>query len=307
MNKTETEYKKGVMFTLASYALWGFFPIYWKSFNNVSAYEILAERIVWAFIFMLVAIICLGKWPAFYQESKTILANRRQSLLLVAAGIIISINWLLFIVAVNSGRIVETSLGYYINPLVSIVLGVYYFKERLSIWTKISFALACCGVAIMAWRLGTIPWISLSLALSFGLYGLLKKLVKTTVVTSITLETLVAMPLAGAYIYYLYSQGISAWQVADNFSLGLLTISGVVTATPLLLFSQGAKMLPLNIVGFLQYISPTISLLIGVFIYQEAFTVSHFWAFGFIWTALALFSISQTKVFQLYLEKLFLK
>lgn len=303
----QPDYKRGVITTLGAYSLWGFLPIYWKSFTNVSSYEILAERIVWSFVFMIVVIALTGRTATVLSESREIISVPKKLLLMIATGILISVNWLLFIVAVNDGKIVETSLGYYINPLVSILLGVYYFKESLNIWQKCSFALAGIGVLIMTIKVGGLPWISLALALTFGLYGLLKKMMQVSVVTGLTLETLVSMPLALAYILHLYANGVSSWQVADNFSLVLVCLSGIVTATPLLLFASGAKLLPLNIVGFLQYLSPTISLLIGVFMYHEVFGSTQLWAFGFIWLALALFTLSQNKRFYMFLEKLLLK
>lgn len=301
--KEHSEYRKGVIYALSGYIMWGFFPIYWKAFKNISSYEILAERVVWAFVFMIAMIAVRGGWQSFVAESKELLSDRKQAWILAAAGVFVTLNWLGFIVAVNIGKTIQTSLGYYINPLVSIMFGVYYFKERLNIWTKISVVLAATGVLIMALKVGEIPWISLFLAGSFGIYGLLKKQVKVSVVTGLTLETLVATPVCLAYIVYLYNNGVSGWQLSDNFSLFLIVISGVVTATPLLAFNAGAKRLPLNIVGFLQYVCPTISLLIGVFIFGETFTADHLLAFGFIWVALLIFSISQTKTFNKLIER----
>lgn len=304
LDKAASEYRKGVVYALAGYIMWGFFPIYWRAFKNISSYEILAERVVWAFAFMIVMIAVSGNWQEFMDETKTLLADKKQTMILAAAGVCVTLNWLGFIVAVNMGKTIQTSLGYYINPLVSILFGVYYFKERLNIWTKISFVLATIGVLTMSVMVGEIPWISLFLAASFGIYGLLKKQVKVSVVTGLTLETLVATPVCFGYIAYLYAQGVSGWQVSDNFSLFLLAISGAVTATPLLAFNAGAKRLPLNVVGFLQYVCPTISLIIGIFVFHEEFTASHFLAFAFIWLALLIFSLSQTKFFNSWVDKL---
>lgn len=303
LDKAAAEYRKGVIYALVGYIMWGFFPIYWRAFKNISSYEILAERVVWAFVFMLALIAGRGGWRDFMQESAELLADRKQALILAAAGVFVTLNWLGFIVAVNLGKIIQTSLGYYINPLVSILFGVYYFKERLNIWTKISFVLAATGVIIMAVRVGEIPWISLFLAGTFGIYGLLKKQVRVSVTTGLTLETLVATPVCLAYIIYLYYHGVSGWQQSDNFSLFLICISGAVTAAPLLAFNAGAKRLPLNVVGFLQYICPTISLIIGVFVFNEEFTFDHLLAFAFIWAALSLFSLSQTKIFNSWLGR----
>lgn len=297
------EYKQGVIYIITAFLLWGFLPIYWKSFVGVVPYEILCERIVWACVSMMLWIVTTGRWPAFYQESKSILADRKQTFLLFAASISISLNWGLFIVAVNSGMITQSSLGYYINPLVSILFGVYYFKERLTSWTKVAVGFAVVGVLVMIVRVGEIPWMSFGMALTFAIYGLLKKLVKTTVVTGLTLETIIVTPLALMYIKYLYAQGISSWQLGNNQVIVLVVFSGVITAIPLLLFSAGARLVPLNVAGFFQYISPTISLFLGIFLYGEVFTLDHLLSFGLIWIGLLLFTLSQTKWFNTILEK----
>lgn len=300
----QMEYKHGLIYTFSSFLLWGFLPIYWKSFVGVVPYEILCERIVWACVSMLIWIIATGRWQAFYQESKGIFADRKQTLLLFAASISISLNWGLFIVAVNAGMIMQASMGYYINPLVSILFGVYYFKERLTPWTKVAVVFAAIGVLIMIIRVGEIPWMSLGMALTFAIYGLLKKLVKTTVLTGLTLETIIVLPFALLYIKYLYAQGISSWQLGSPHIIALVVGSGAITAVPLLLFSAGARLVPLNVAGFMQYISPTISLGLGIFLYGEVFTFNHLISFGFIWTGLLLFTLSQTKVFNNCIERL---
>ena len=255
-------------------------------------------------MFMLLLQRIMG-WSKFDTEVRKILADRKILLSVVAAGIVVTLNWMIYIVAVNQGRIVETALGYYINPLVSILFGIYYFKERLTIWTKISFALAIIGVMIMIIRLGQFPWLPLALALSFGMYGLIKKTLRVSVFTGLTLETLVVAPFCAAYIYYRHVHGVSAFESGSSTVGVLIALSGMITAVPLLLFSAGARLLPLNIVGFLQYLSPTLSLLIGVFVYGELFTLVHLFTFSFIWPALELFTISQTKFFNEYLLKVF--
>lgn len=299
----QQEYKHGLMYISSAFLLWGFLPIYWKSFVGVVPYEILCERIVWACVSMLIWIVATGRWQSFYQETKGIFADRKQTLLLFAASISISLNWGLFIVAVNAGMITQSSLGYYINPLVSILFGVYYFKERLTFWTKVAVAFASIGVLVMIIRVGEIPWMSFGMALTFAVYGLLKKLVKTTVVTGLTLETVIVTPLALMYIHYLYAQGISSWQLGSTTITTLVVCSGAITAVPLLLFSAGARLVPLNVAGFMQYISPTISLGLGIFLYGEVFTMDHLLAFGLIWMGLLLFTLSQTKWFNTLLEK----
>lgn len=291
----EGSFRQGIIYSLTAYLLWGILPIYWKTLGSVQAFEILSNRFIWSCVFVWVLIIASGKVKSFLAETQSILSNRQQSLAMLAAAVTISFNWGLFIWAVNDGRIVESSMGYYINPLVSIVFGVFFLKERLDTWQLAAVGCAVIGVGTMVWNLGQLPWVSISLAMSFALYGLIKKCLAVTTMTSIMLETLLITPLALAYEYYLSLDGISAYQTASTGMLVMLACAGIVTATPLLFFTAGAKLLPLKIVGFLQYIAPTISLLIGVFLYKESFTYVHMVAFGWIWFGLFLFTISQVK------------
>ena len=304
VEQVQREYKKGISYALSSYFMWGLLPIYWKSISNVDSYEILCWRVVLSLVFMFALIFLTGK-KEFWMESRRIFKNRKVFLSVFVAGFIVTLNWMIFIVAVNNGKIVQTSLGYYINPLISILFGIYYFKERLNAWLKIAFVLAAVGVVIMIVRVGEIPWISFSLAITFAIYGLIKKTLSVSVVTGLTLETLFMTPFCAAYIYYRYANGVSALQ-GESFIQFLVMLSGIITAVPLLLFSAGAKLLPLNILGFLQYISPTLSLLVGVFVYKEVFTANHFIAFAFIWMALLVFTLSQTVFFNKWVERIFL-
>lgn len=214
---------------------------------------------------------------------------------MAAAGITISFNWGTFIWAVNNGHIVETSMGYYINPLVSILFAVVFLRERLDKMQLAAITCAFIGVASMVYSFGKIPWVSLTLAFTFALYGLLKKILPVSALTSIMLETLLITPPALVYEYSLWQQGVSFYASGNLQVIMMLTGAGVVTAIPLLLFTAGARLLPLKIIGFLQYISPTLTLLIGVFVYNEAFTASHLLAFGWIWAALLLFIVSQLR------------
>ena len=293
--KEKGSFGQGVIFSLSSYVIWGVLPIYWKSIQGVATFEILANRIIWSVVFVGILLKLTGRWPAFVEETRTIIADRRKTAALTAAGLTILVNWGIFIWAVASGHIIETSMGYYINPLVSIVFGVFFLKERLDNWQMAAVICAVIGVGTMVWNLGQLPWVSVSLAVSFALYGLIKKCLSVTTMTSIMLETLLITPLALAYEYYLSLHGTSAYQTAETSTLIMLACAGVVTATPLLFFTAGAKLLPLKIIGFLQYIAPTISLLIGVFMYGENFTSVHMVAFGWIWFGLFLFTIAQIK------------
>lgn len=288
-------YKQGIFFGLAAYVLWGILPVYWKALELVSPFEILSSRFMWSCVFVFLLIIFQKKWPLFAKELKQVFSNVKTGAAMVAAGITISFNWGTFIWAVNNGHIVETSMGYYINPLVSILFAVVFLRERLDKMQLAAITCAFIGVASMVYSFGKIPWVSLTLAFTFALYGLLKKILPVSALTSIMLETLLITPLALVYEYSLWQQGVSFYASGNLQVIMMLTGAGVVTAIPLLLFTAGARLLPLKIIGFLQYISPTLTLLIGVFVYNEAFTASHLLAFGWIWAALLLFIVSQMR------------
>lgn len=288
-------YKQGIFFGLAAYVLWGILPVYWKALELVSPFEILSSRFMWSCVFVFLLIIFQKKWLLFTKEVKQVFSNVKTGAAMAAAGITISFNWGTFIWAVNNGHIVETSMGYYINPLVSILFAVVFLRERLDKMQLAAITCAFIGVASMVYSFGKIPWVSLTLAFTFALYGLLKKILPVSALTSIMLETLLITPLALLYEYSLWQQGVSFYASENLQVIMMLTGAGVVTAIPLLLFTAGARLLPLKIIGFLQYISPTLTLLIGVFVYNEAFTASHLMAFGWIWAALLLFIVSQLR------------
>ena len=289
------KHKQGIFFGLAAYVLWGILPVYWKALELVSPFEILSSRFMWSCVFVFLLIIFQKKWPLFAKEVKQVFSNVKTGAAMAAAGITISFNWGTFIWAVNNGHIVETSMGYYINPLVSILFAVVFLRERLDKMQLAAITCAFIGVASMVYSFGKIPWVSLTLAFTFALYGLLKKILPVSALTSIMLETLLITPLALVYEYSLWQQGVSFYASGNLQVIMMLTGAGVVTAIPLLLFTAGARLLPLKIIGFLQYISPTLTLLIGVFVYNEAFTASHLLAFGWIWAALLLFIVSQLR------------
>lgn len=288
-------YKQGIFFGLAAYVLWGILPVYWKALELVSPFEILSSRFMWSCVFVFLLIIFQKKWTLFAKEVKQVFSNVKTGAAMVAAGITISFNWGTFIWAVNNGHIVETSMGYYINPLVSILFAVVFLRERLDKMQLAAITCAFIGVASMVYSFGKIPWVSLTLAFTFALYSLLKKILPVSALTSIMLETLLITPLALVYEYSLWQQGVSFYASGNLQVIMMLTGAGVVTAIPLLLFTAGARLLPLKIIGFLQYISPTLTLLIGVFVYNEVFTASHLLAFGWIWAALLLFIVSQLR------------
>ena len=279
----------GIIYTLGAYILWGILPIYWKLIDEVPALEILAHRVIWSFVFVLMIVVILKRkiLKNFFQVQ---MSQKKTWIGLFLASLFISINWFTYIYAVNTNHIVEASLGYYINPLIAVLLGVFVLREKVNKVQAISFVLAGIGVLYMTISVGKIPWISLILALSFGFYGLSKKLIKVDSILGLLLETLFILPFALLFLGYL---GVNNQQ---SFSTGALTSdllligSGVATAIPLLWFGIGAQKIPLYLVGFLQYISPTISLILGVVLYGESFTVDHLITFACIWIAIAMFS-----------------
>ncbi|MBP1933736.1 EamA family transporter RarD [Ammoniphilus resinae] len=289
---TSGQSKAGLWYALAAYVSWGLLPIYWKLLEHIPSGQILAHRIAWSFVFVAILLFLRGRWGLV----KEVLSDRKSRYAVILCGFTISINWFLFIWAVNHNHIVEASLGYYINPLISIAVGVVILKERLHFWQTVSLVLAAIGVLFMTVQLGKIPWIALTLAVSFAFYSLAKKLVKFDAMTGLALETLVVVPVALIYLFFVHSQGNGAFGGSWTASL-LLMVSGVVTAYPLLWFAQAAKRVPLSTIGFIQYLSPTVTLLLGVFLYHEPFTKSHLMSYSFIWIALVLYSLSFTKWF----------
>lgn len=295
MESETTERKKGILYTAASYMMWGVFPLYWKMVENVPSDEIIAHRIFWSFIFTIILVIIANRYHEFVKEWKKVIHQPRTFFVLLAASFLISTNWFIYIWAVNHNHIIEASLGYYINPLISIVLGTVVLKERLTFWQIIAVLLAALGVGVLTFEYGSFPWIAISLACSFGLYGLVKKLTNFDALIGLTLETLVITPFALMYTLYLFFTGHVAF--GSNTSTTLFLVGGgIATAVPLLYFAKGTKRIPLSMVGFLQYISPTITLCLGIFLYHEHFTVAHLTAFLFIWLALVVFSIAKTKI-----------
>ena len=285
----------GIFYAGLSYLIWGILPIYWKLLDHVDSDEILANRIFWSFIFMILVLLFSRKWEAFIQTIKNLRTNKNELYALVAASLFISCNWFLYIWAVNHNHLIEASLGYYINPLVSVLLGMIFFREKLSPVQYVSFLMALFGVLILTISYGKFPWISVILALSFGFYGLLKKMVKVDSAIGLTLETFIVTPISLAYILFLFIKGNQSLLSISIETDLLLMGAGAATAVPLLYFAKGAQKIPMATLGILQFIAPTLTLILGVFFYNEHFSKIHFISFLFIWTAIILFSISKTK------------
>lgn len=284
--------KKGLLAALACYFIWGVLPLYWKLLEGASAYEILAHRIIWSFLFMVILLTLLRMGGIFRSTVKDLVSHRLKGALMIAAAFLITANWCIFIWAVNHDHIVDSSFGYYINPLVNVFLGVLLFHERLSKLKWVSIGIALVGIIGMSVELGRFPLISVSLALTFALYGAAKKKLHINPFVSITLETLLVLPLALWYVISLYLSGTGHFLAGDMTMNWVLMGTGIVTAIPLILFSTGANNLPLNVLGFCQYLSPSLSLLLGIFLYHEPFTTVQMTGFSVIWLSLLLFTIS---------------
>ncbi|MCU6793159.1 EamA family transporter RarD [Paenibacillus sp. WQ 127069] len=278
--------KKGVIYSVLAYLSWGFLPLYWRLFQSMPAWEILAHRIVWSLVFVAILVSAAKRW----KQLKSAVPNLKSKVAVLLCSIFISCNWFLFIWAVNNGHVIETSLGYYMNPLISVVFAVIFLKERLSVGQWVAILLAGFGVLIMAIQYGTIPWVAISLAVSFALYGLAKKIAGLDVLLGLTWETIVVFPIAFIYLLYIQSAGSATVSSLPSYSIVLLLLSGAATALPLFWFAQAAKLLPLSMVGFIQYIAPTTSLLLAIFVFHEPFTEPQLIAFSFIWLALLIYS-----------------
>lgn len=278
------EAAKGSLMVFFAYVLWGSLPLYWKVLEGLGAEVILAHRIIWALVATTGLVVFTRRLPAL----RSVFSSRRKVAVMVLASLLISANWWLYIWAIGNGHLVEAAMGYYINPLVSVVLGMLVLRERLGLAGLVAFGLAALGVVILALAYGTLPWIALGLAFTFGLYGLLKKQAQVPPLVSLQVETLFSLPLA---LTFLVVNG-TVWgsQGTDPLTVVLLVLAGPLTALPLWLFGTGARYIPLSRVGFLQYVSPTISLLIGVFLFGEAFSGWKVAAFGCIWLGLVVYT-----------------
>ncbi|MDB4960782.1 MAG: rarD [Myxococcales bacterium] len=276
---------RGVLQGVLAYALWGIVPLYWKSLDRVSAAELVAHRVLWGVGALLIFVVAAG-------QSSTLLAALRQARLVAVMGLsgtVLAINWGVFVWATTSGHLLDASLGYFINPLVSIALGTLVLRERLRPLQWIAIALAMMGVAVLTWRVGRVPWTALVLAFTFGTYGLIRKVAKVKALVGSAIETILLAPVAVVYLGVLGSQG--AFGHADAATHLLLIGTGVVTAVPLVLFTSAARELPLTMVGFLQYLAPTGQFLVATFMFREPLANAQLAAFVLIWIGLAVFSV----------------
>jgi len=276
---------RGVLAVGAAYLLWGLFPVYFKALAGVPPFEVLAHRIAWSTVFMGLLLTVLRRWDGALRQLRA--PGTLKALALSA--VFISLNWVIYIWAVGAGHLVEASLGYFVNPLVSVLLGVFFLKEPLSVLQRWAVGLAATGVVILMVWLGRPPWVAMALALTFAFYGLIRKRVAVDSLTGLTAEVVILLPLALAWLGWRGSQGALRYG-SDPHATALLTAAGVVTAVPLLLFGAGVRKIRLSTVGLLQYSNPTMQLAIAVFAFGEPFTVAHGVAFAFIWAGIVLYT-----------------
>ena len=279
--------KLGSLYAILAYGAWGLLPLYWKLFGQIPALEVLSHRIIWSAV-LLSGVLLIQQRGAEFRE----LGRSPQQLRgLLATALLLSLNWGLYIYAVNSDRVVESSLGYFINPLINVLLGFLVLKERLSRNQKLAVRLACVGVGYFVWQFGQIPWIALALAFTFGFYGLLRKMVPVRPMVGLAVETLLVTPIALIAVLFWSATGVG--HLGQHWTTDLLFIGcGVITSLPLLWFNNAAKQLKLSTLGFFQYIAPSLQLLLGIFLYHEPFTLTHAITFGLIWSALAIYSLT---------------
>ncbi|KOS68829.1 transporter [Lysinibacillus contaminans] len=285
--------KKGVWAAFLAYAIWGAFPLYWKMLEHVESMEILLGRVIWSFIFTVIVVILIGKRKELLADLKYLWTNKKIFWMLAGASFFISMNWYLYIWAVTHDHIIETSLGYYINPLLSVIFGVIFFKETLNRAQWVATGIAFIAVIILTVNYGSIPWVALLIALSFAVYGVLKKKMTFEATRGLAIETLFILPFALGYYVYLFMTEQASFLHVDVKTDLLMIVSGVVTAVPLILFAKGAQNIPLYLLGFIQYVSPTTMLILGVVLYKEPFSDVELLAFSIIWAALLLFSGSK--------------
>jgi chloramphenicol-sensitive protein RarD len=285
------ERRAGVASGLAAYGMWGLFPLYFPLLEPAGGLEIVAHRVLWSLVFVAGLLTVVRRWS----HVRAAFTDRRTMLVLLGAALLIAVNWLVFVWAVNSGHVVETSLGYFINPLVSVLLGVVVFSERLRALQWTAVGIAAVAVVVLTVDYGRPPWIALALAGSFGLYGLMKKVVRVEAAPGLFVETALVVVPAGAVLAVLHAQGDGTAGNAGTGHLLLLLSSGIATAVPLLLFAAATRRIPLSTVGLLQYVTPLMQLAIGVFVNHEPMPPARLAGFVIVWIALAVFTVDSLR------------
>ncbi|MFT3759758.1 EamA family transporter RarD [Thauera sp.] len=289
----QAERRRGILATLSAFSIWGLSPLYFKAIGSIPPFEIVAHRILWSLLF-LAGLLAFLPFTGGFTRVREVCRQARLLGLLVLTSLLTASNWLVFIWAIDAGRLLEATLGYFINPLVNIALGAAILGERLRPLQRIAVAIAIAGVAWRVWQLGSLPWISLYLAGTFGLYGLLRKRAPIEAVSGLFIETLLVAPLAIAGLAWMHaggSLGFGTGAIAD----WLLPLSGIITALPLMLFTAGARRLPLATIGFMQYLAPSLGFIIAIRIFREPFDSGQLIGFLLIWIALAIYSVDMVR------------
>ncbi|MCZ6858999.1 MAG: EamA family transporter RarD [Alphaproteobacteria bacterium] len=284
----------GVAYALAAYLLWGLTPIYWKELRAFSGLEILAQRVVWSLLFLAILIAIFRQWSAV----RRVIGSWRRLAPLIVTAVLVSFNWGVYIWTVNAGNVLEASLGYFMTPLMSVLLGVIFLRERLRLWQGLAVLLAGAGVVILTVSIGVFPWVGLSLAVSFGFYGLIRKIVPTEPLVGLITETTLLLPVALVYIAYISATGTAVAKSADLGLWLLLIGGGVVTSLPLLWFAQAAKRLQYSTLGLVQYVAPSIQFMLAVFLYGERFTNAHLVTFACIWGGLVIYTVDVARIYR---------
>lgn len=276
----------GIFYALGAYLMWGFAPIYFKYLEFIPVYEVLAHRVIWAVVFTILVITFMKYWPKVI----AIMKSPKNLLFLTCTSLLISVNWTVFIWAISNERMLEASLGYFINPMINVVLGLVFLNESLSRIKWVAVALAFVGVLVQVIQVGSLPWVSLVLPITFGFYGLLRKKIKIEALTGLFFETLIALPVA-LYYLLLVADSQSSNMLNNDWSLNAwLMAAGIITAMPLIFFAQAALRLKLSTLGFFQYLAPSIVFLMAVLVYGESLTFAKALTFVFIWAGIFLFA-----------------
>jgi chloramphenicol-sensitive protein RarD len=287
-------YNSGLIAGIGAYVMWGLVPLYWPLLKPASAMEILSHRVVWSLVFLLIIVY----FKKLFSDIKVALFDKRKMILLFFASIFITINWGVFIWAVNNGHVIETSLGYFINPLVSVALGVIVLKEKLRTLQKVAVSLTFVAVTFLTLTLGHPPYIALSLAFSFGFYGLVKKMANVKAIPSLTLESLMITPFFAVFLYYLSTQNeLTFIELGPIHSFWLIT-AGIVSVIPLMLFSTAVLRIPLVVLGLLQALGPIIQFLLGYFVFDEPMITARWVGFLIVWLAVSVFSYDAVRTYQ---------
>ncbi len=294
MSHQADNYKKGILLTLACYLMWGNFPLYWYALRAVGSIQLMSQRIVWSFLFVLMIATLFKSWPTILNTFK----NKKICLGLFITSQLLFMNWLTYLWAITENHVIDASLGYFITPILSILLGALFLKERLSRTQTLAVSLSIIGIIWLGIQGGRIPYIAIILAITFGFYGLLKKIIPVKPLAGITIETFFMLPLSCSYLVYEYINHKLVFGALPTASLILLILSGAVTTIPLVLFAEGAKKIPLSLVGIIQFVSPTLQFINGLLFFDETFSVNRFIGFLIVWIAVGIFTVGEYKNYQ---------